>query len=125
MLIRINKKYNYISWLLKLKTERQLSNKALASAAGIPVSALSRVFNHKTHLNREQAFLIGKALSLEPVELEKLALLVVYANARTEIFRKHIRLKLNRVSAISKNESWTSYICSTFPKISARTRSKD
>lgn len=96
--------------LNSFRANHNISVRELAKRSGVAESTLGRVLRGQAHLSREQAFYVGLALNLGPVEMECLALLVVLAHARRPEFKKHILQKLKRVRSLDPSFDWSDYI---------------
>lgn len=109
-------KLDYVSLIEEARKAHNLSIAKLAASAKMNASRLGLVLNRKAHLTREQAYFIGLVLQLRAVEMEHLALLVVYATATRARFRKHILEKIERIRTIRGHFSWSEYIQATLDK---------
>ena len=112
----MQKRFDYVAMIEAARNHHKLTIRALATKSGIGAAKLGSVLNYKSKLNREQAFFLGTALEISPVDMERLALLTVYALATRPAFKNHILGKLTRIESIRDQFSWTDYIASTLPK---------
>lgn len=103
-------KLDYVDLIEQARSKAGLSVRELAARAGLSASRLGTVLRREGHLSREQAFYVGMALRLSEVQMEQLALLVVYARAEGKEFKKHILGKLEKVSKLGGDFDWSRYI---------------
>jgi len=84
----------YVRWRLEKLPPPQRELKNISAKTGIHVSVLSQVMNHRRELSPEQAYALGRFLSLSDLELECFCTLAALGRAEDEQYREYLHARL-------------------------------
>jgi uncharacterized protein (TIGR02147 family) len=93
----------YVRWRLEKLPRMQRELKNVSARTGIHMSVLSQVLNHRRELSAEQAYALGRFLSLSDVELDYFCTLAALGRAEDEEYRGYLHARLAEFKSSSES----------------------